>query len=180
MLLNAYEVNPTGIDVESIQYTAGTAIPLVNTEENPETSLDEIFVELLSPQTLNVLVVEDDYEDFYLIRKLLDYDDKHRYNLVNVKSVKQCQQALSASAFHVILLDLNLAETQGIETVQKVKALAGGSVPIIVMTGDGSASTGIDAITYGAEDYLPKAEANTATLSRIIQFSIHRNQLRAC
>jgi len=139
------------------------------------------LLELLAPQTIKVLIIEDDFEDFYLVKKLLDHDNFHRYAISNIQGVSDVQETLSTQEFHIILLDLHLNDSEGVESVGAVKRLvrqAGLNIPIIAMTGINDACTGLEAISFGAEDYMPKAEANTAMLSRMIQFSIHRNQLR--
>lgn len=126
--------------------------------------------------TLEVLVAEDDPDDLYLLKQMLQQDTRKKYRIVHCDTLKQALAELRCQTFDVVLLDLNLGESQGLDTLKGIIA-EGFKPPVIVLTGSSSESLGEEAIKHGAEDYLPKAEVNASLLSRSICYSIERHTL---
>jgi len=125
---------------------------------------------------LNVLIAEDDEDDLYLVRQMLERGERKRYRSVHCSTLKQTLAELQCQAFDVLLLDLNLGECQGLKTLEQVVS-ANKAVPIIVLTGTDDESLGEAAIRGGAEDYLPKAEVTATLLARSITYAIERHAL---
>ena len=74
-----------------------------------------------------------------------------------------------------VLLDLNLPDSQGLETLQRVLTCAP-SLPVIVMTGHADEELGIRAMQTGAQDYLVKGQVDGNLLARSIQYAIQRKR----
>lgn len=124
----------------------------------------------------SVLVIEDNFDDFYLVRKMLDKDIRKTYELLHAESLDEAKIILSHSQPHLILLDLGLQHTQGLKTLTLLQKWCS-DLPVIVFTGVDDEDIGEKAIKMGAEDYLPKAQANSAILSRAISYAIERHSL---
>ena len=81
--------------------------------------------------------------------------------------------ALDAWRPDVVLLDLGLPDSQGLQTLKDVTQIDG-KLAIIVLTGGASASMGLDAVAFGAQDFLVKGSFNAEMLQRSIAFAQHR------
>ncbi|VUD48745.1 Diguanylate cyclase DosC [Thalassocella blandensis] len=130
-----------------------------------------------SEDVINVLIVEDDIDDFYLVRQILGRDSARKYDIVHCDSLQQSLDMLQRTKVDIILLDLGLGDSSGLETLQHMANAIMFSTPIVVLTGTNDVELGERAIKVGAEDYVPKEEANTSLLSRSIRYSIERHFL---
>ena len=75
----------------------------------------------------------------------------------------------------MILLDLALPDSQGLETFFAMHAHAG-DVPIVVLSGYDDEATAIKAVQAGAQDYLVKGQVNDNLLVRSIRYAIERSR----
>jgi signal transduction histidine kinase len=136
-----------------------------------------------SHRTLNVLLVEDSDEDVWLLRRALRRDRVDTVNLVRVRRLDEARRKLGGGEIHgdgngevdVILLDLNLADSFGLETVRRTRALAH-SLPIVVLTSVADSVLGLGAIHEGAQDYLIKGQVSGQLLDRALHYAIERHQ----
>lgn len=126
--------------------------------------------------TKHLLVVEDDPDDFYLVREILGRDSHNAYALRQADSLQQARALIAEEAFDLILLDLGLHDSEGLSTL-KLLLETDTSIPVIVMTGIDDERLGEEAIKLGAEDYVPKNIASTTLLGRAIAYSIERHHL---
>src|SRR4051812_8664686 len=117
---------------------------------------------LLSP--LHVLLVEDSPIDAHLIRSILRSTS---FQVTPVDRLSDALAVLHSATIDVILLDLNLPDSSGSETLNTVLEHAG-SIAIVVLTGNGGQEAALDAVALGAQDYLIKGTANGDTIVRSI------------
>ncbi|MFP9193194.1 bacterio-opsin activator domain-containing protein [Natronosalvus vescus] len=80
-----------------------------------------------------------------------------------------------ATTTDVVLLDLNLPDSTGLETLSSVLEAAP-EVPVIVLTGLQDSDTGIEAISRGAQEYLVKDEVTSPMLVRTLSHAIERHE----
>lgn len=76
----------------------------------------------------------------------------------------------------VVLLDMGLPDSQGLDTVQTVCGRFP-RLPVVVMTGTDDEALGLEALKYGAQDYLVKGQFDDRTLKRVIRYAIERKEL---
>lgn len=119
-----------------------------------------------------VLLVEDNPGDVRLLQVALSGRD---FEFVHVPSLAEAQQKLAENRFGVILLDLNLPDSSGFETVSRVLHYAP-QTPIVVLTGLHDEDLGAQIIRAGAQDYLTKGDYDTRLLTRTIRYAIERKQ----
>ncbi len=124
-----------------------------------------------------LLVIEDDEDDIYLLRKVLSDANRADYNLCIVKRLSKALEMLSQKNFDAILLDLGLPDSTGIQTFEKIFDNCG-EIPIIILSGLVDEAVALKAVRKGAQDYLMKSEIAPSLLIRVINYSIERNLLQ--
>ena len=129
----------------------------------------------LKENTIKILLFEDNPGDAGLIEEMLEeYNDL--YLLTNVETLKEGLDILDKHYFNVILLDLGLPDSEGIDTLINVYNKVP-DLPIIVLTGLNDKEIGILSVQKGAQDYLIKREIDSKLLTRSISYSIERKKI---
>ncbi len=123
---------------------------------------------------LNILLVEDNPGDVRLIREMIGADSSP-FELDTVSRLSLAMDRLKINKYDIMLLDLGLPDSQGIETMQKVRSFAA-NLPIIILTGLADENIGIQAVEQGAQDFLIKWEASEVVLARSINYAIERKR----
>src|SRR5256885_5064185 len=123
---------------------------------------------LLSP--LHVLLVEDSPIDAHLIRSILRSTS---FQVTTVDRLSDGLAVLRSSPIDVILLDLNLPDSRGLQTLGTILEHARSNA-IVVLTGNGDEQAALDAVALGAQDYLVKGTANGDTIVRSIRYAYER------
>jgi signal transduction histidine kinase len=98
------------------------------------------------------------------------------FHCTHVPLLAEALSCLAAGRFHLILLDLSLPDSQGLDTVRAVAQQARGT-PIVVLTGADDETLGIAAVRNGAQDYLVKGQADARMLVRAIRYAIERHRI---
>jgi DNA-binding response OmpR family regulator len=83
---------------------------------------------------------------------------------------------LAAGGIDIILLDLGLPDSQGLDTLRRVRDHAG-EVPIVVLTMLDNEETGLNALKEGAQDYLVKGQMNGPLIARSLRYAIERGRI---
>lgn len=122
-----------------------------------------------------VLVIDDDEEDFLIIRDLLMDTGNSEYVLEWTSEVDAGRAALRARQHDAYLLDYRLGPADGM-TMLREATLAGGPCPIIMLTGHGSDSVDQAALEAGASDFLVKGTITGEQLLRSLRYAIERNR----
>lgn len=128
------------------------------------------------PAAIKVLSVEDDDDDADLLAFALEQTPDRAYELRRANSLAQMHGILSSFRPDIVLLDLNLPDSRGLDTVRSA-VLASHDAPILVLTGSMDDETGTGAVEAGAQDFLPKPEMMTPILKRSIDFAIQRKSV---
>jgi signal transduction histidine kinase/HPt (histidine-containing phosphotransfer) domain-containing protein len=128
---------------------------------------------------LSVLLVEDDDSDAAFLRSLLDRARLRPYKFERVSTLGAALTLLAPSDrnFSVVLLDLGLPDTQGLDGASRIQAVAP-QVPIVVLTGADDDELAVRAATQNVQDYLVKWEFDPTSLARSIRYAVERHQLR--
>lgn len=122
---------------------------------------------------VSVLVVEDDADDLALTVQIL----KRSNQSVSVQTANTMQKCIelctSDSHVDLVLLDLRLPDSAGIETVQTVRS-ALPDTPIVVLTGQDDVSVGESCIAAGADEFACKNDLNAHLMERLIFITLSR------
>ena len=122
---------------------------------------------------IRILLVEDNPGDARLVEILLSEVETPRFGITHVERLADAVERLSASEFEVILLDLSLPDSSGLDTVNRTRAAAP-RTPLVVLSGQDDEETALRALKGGAEDYLVKGRGGGDTIARVIRYSIER------
>jgi signal transduction histidine kinase len=95
--------------------------------------------------------------------------------LIHVERLGVAIQYLSAQRFDVVLLDLSLPDSFGLDTVRQLHELAP-DIPVVVLTGVDDRELALQAMAIGAQDYLVKGQISAQLLERAVRYAIERKK----
>lgn len=125
-----------------------------------------------SDANLNLLLFEDNRGDAELVIEFLEQSAKD-YRVTVAQSLKEGVTLAEKTDFDLLILDLMLPDSRGIETLEKLLASVD-SIPVVVLTGSDDEKLSAQALQAGAQDYLFKDKLDPHVLERTIRHSIER------
>lgn len=131
-----------------------------------------------TPNTLNVLALDDDPDDIAILRHHLRGIAGFRVELVAHSTPALAVEAARANRFDVVLLDYQLGPCTGIDVFHSIQ-LAGVDVPTILITDQGDEELAVTSLHAGFSDYLPKSTLASKSLGVAIANAIEKHRLRA-
>ncbi len=132
-------------------------------------------------EKVRVLLVEDNPIDARKVREVLSeargaLDVRHGlFTITRVERLAPALELLGTEQFGVVLLDLRLPDSDGLETLTRVRAAAL-DVPIVVLAGVDDDRLALAAIQRGAQDFLAKEHLKSSLLGRTIRHAIERKR----
>jgi diguanylate cyclase (GGDEF)-like protein len=122
---------------------------------------------------MDILVVEDNLQDAELLKLTLRRIPEVP-NITHKDTVASACSALRHTVYDVVLLDLNLPDSDGLATLRQLQQ-ANDAIPIVVMTGYDDEDLAREAVHLGAEDYLVKGSGTPTSIIRSLNYAIERN-----
>jgi len=127
---------------------------------------------------IRVLLVEDDSDYALTLEHILTSVKNPSFTVLIAASLAQARGIVSEHKLDVVLLDLKLPDSEGIETYTKLQSMAP-DVPVVVLTGaydgqEGALAT--EALKQGAQDYLVKAKIEYHVMVRALRYAIERKK----
>ena len=122
-----------------------------------------------SQEAVRILVIEDDADLSEVYRRILSRVGR----VQGCESLGQALEAIQAEAPEVVILDLGLPDSQGLEGLARVRKQAPGAA-VVITTGAGDENLAIEALRRGAQDYLLKGRLEAATLTRSVRYALER------
>ncbi len=129
----------------------------------------------MSDKKIHILLIEDNPGDALIINEMLKEVYADNFVLDHFKRIKEGLEHVNED-FDIMLLDLNLPDSQGIDTFNTMNMHAP-EVPIIILTGLLDEDLAINIVSEGAQDYLVKGQIDKQLLSRSIKYSIERKRI---
>lgn len=125
-------------------------------------------------KTIKLLLIEDNPLDAKLFQRLLDRSSRASYRVECVATLKEALDFLeSTEDIDAVVIDLNLPDSQGIDTFRAVR-LNQPNLPLIVLTADDDERLALKAVQAGAQDYIIKGDLSPMFLGRAIRYAIER------
>ncbi|MGB1216728.1 MAG: response regulator, partial [Saprospiraceae bacterium] len=122
-----------------------------------------------------VLLIEDNEADARLVEIYLEDADSIDCEIVHKTNLSDGLAALRKESFDAVLLDMNLPDSQGFETIEKLLSESP-DANVLVLTGMEDKKFGINAVRSGAQDYLIKDQLDSNWLSKSLRYAIERNR----
>lgn len=131
----------------------------------------------MTPEILNVLVIDDSRLDVLMISKFLADKPSRtvKFSIDTAMSISEAVEHITSKDYDIILLDLHLPDSDGVESVDKIRKETL-TTPVVVLTGQNDDKTGLQTIEKGAEDYLVKGDFSSEELIKTIRYAIERSR----
>jgi PAS domain S-box-containing protein len=124
---------------------------------------------------INILLIEDDPADAQLVREILNKTTE-LFEIIHVTRLETGLERLSENKFDIVLLDLSLPGSFGLETFARMNTEVP-HIPIVILSGSGNERLAIKLVQEGAQDYLIKGHVDGSILTRAIHYAIKRKQI---
>jgi diguanylate cyclase (GGDEF)-like protein/PAS domain S-box-containing protein len=125
---------------------------------------------------VRVLLIEDNPGDARLIAEVLARAQGLAFDVEWVDNLTAGVARLNAGDIDVVLLDLGLPESTGLDTLRRLLAATPHVPTLVVMSGLTDEDIAVQAVQSGAQDYLVKGQVDSALLVRAIRYAIERTQ----
>ncbi len=123
-----------------------------------------------------ILLVEDSPTETTQIKEYLSVKPPFRYDLKEANSLNTALSQLSRYDFDVVLLDIDLPDSSGLDTVRRI-ITEYSDTAVIVLSNPENEAIARQAVRYGAEDYLEKILLSPAMLLKSISYAIGRKKI---
>jgi DNA-binding response OmpR family regulator len=124
-----------------------------------------------------VLLIEDNPDDVVLITDSLNEALPNRVELSHAKTLNEGLDYSSKSGFDIVLLDLNLPDSNGLNTLSNLLVTAL-QAPVVILARMDDEELSLKALQAGAQDYLVKGKTDPDLLARVIRYAIERYRLQ--
>lgn len=125
---------------------------------------------------IRALLIEDNPGDARLIELMLREADGESFELQRAERLEDGLRALGSGEIDIVLSDLSLPDSHGIDTFLRLHARAP-HVPIIVLSGLNDTTLALNAVHRGAQDYLIKGQVEGQLLARAMRYAIERKRM---
>lgn len=126
---------------------------------------------------VHVLLIEDNPGDAGLVRAMLSEGQDARFRIEWVQALLPGLNRLTRGDIDMVLLDLSLPDSQGLESLAAIRNRAPG-LPVVVLTGLDDEEFAHEAVRCGAQDYLVKGELSGGALARTLRYALLRQRSR--
>ncbi len=126
-------------------------------------------------QSLHILLVEDNPTDVLLLTETLEEVRTEKFVFTHAIRLDKALQQLHDNRFDVVLLDLGLPDSQGLDTFARMQR-EHPELPILILSGLDDDALAMRAVQDGAQDFLVKGKINGGVLARTIRYAIERKR----
>lgn len=133
-------------------------------------------MENLIPKTTKVLLVDDDEDDYIIIRRTFDKIPDSPFELDWTNSFEDAKKLITSQKYDLYLIDYRLGKHSGLDLL-KLAEPDKRVEPFIILTGAGDERIQKKAIQLSASEYLVKGEFGSELLSRTLKYAIGRKEI---
>jgi signal transduction histidine kinase/DNA-binding NarL/FixJ family response regulator len=123
-----------------------------------------------------LLLLEDNEADACFLIEMLEDAEDPSWHITHAKRFSKALEHLNQTQFDILLLDLSLPDSKGLETLARVRSVVP-DLPIVVLTGLDNREMSFQAVAQGAQDYLVKGQISAEVLIRVIRYAIERGHI---
>ena len=131
----------------------------------------------MAASTIRCLIIDDDEDDFFLTREVLNSIPSRDYEVTWVDNFEDARAKLAVSTFDVCLVDYRIGGDTGLDFIRSVSEL-GWRTPMILMTGMAAREIDENATKAGAYDFLNKNDLDSDSMERSIRFAVALSEQR--
>jgi len=124
---------------------------------------------------VRLLVVEDNPADVRLVEECLRGDHLAQFQVESVARLELARQRLLEGAWDILLVDLSLPDSQGVQTVRDLVGRYP-HLPLVVLTSSDDQELALEALRAGAQDFLVKGEIDPEDLGRSLRYAMERHR----
>jgi CheY-like chemotaxis protein len=124
----------------------------------------------------SILLVEDNPADISLIKEYLSEKPPFQYELMEAGSLRAGLSQLAQNDFDLVLLDLDLPDSAGLDTAHRV-ITEYSETAVLILADPHNEEVAQQAVRYGAEDYLDKNLLSPTILAKAISYAIGRKKI---
>lgn len=125
---------------------------------------------------LRVLALEDNLIDRSILESMLLKSKDYTSFIRITDKFEEAEEFLRTFVFDVVILDLNLTDRLGIDTLIELRQKFA-DIPIVVNTGAFENEIGLEALNYGAQDFLVKGDYTARILNKVLHYAVERKRL---
>jgi PAS domain S-box-containing protein len=125
---------------------------------------------------IHLLLIEDNPGDAGLIREMLAESKGMSFELEWTETLSEGIERLASGGIDVVLLDLALTDSTGLETLRRLRAASPWAPVVVVLSGLSDEEISFQAVQEGAQDYLIKGQVDSSLLVRSIRYALERGQ----
>ena len=130
----------------------------------------------MNKKTLSILLIEDNPGDARIVKELLFEVDDPDVKIHIEHDLKSGTAFIDKEIVDVILLDLNLPDSEGLETFMKINNFAP-HIPVVILSGFRDEARALKAVELGAQDYLVKDQVTPKILYKSLKYAVERHKL---
>ncbi|OGR28665.1 MAG: hypothetical protein A2277_18570 [Desulfobacterales bacterium RIFOXYA12_FULL_46_15] len=127
----------------------------------------------MSPETIKILIIEDNETDVMMIRHLLSMIETADYDLVHAHNLAEGVWHLKKKDMNLVLISLHLPDCQGFDAFQRILE-HNDTLPILALSSRTDENMAFRSLQHGAQDYLIKEHLTASDLSRALRYAIDR------
>ncbi len=127
--------------------------------------------------SLRLLLIEDNPADVRLVREALGDTSTAQVFVEHRANLEAGLRRIAERGIDCVLLDLTLADSQGLDTFRAVHEAAP-NLPIVILSSCENDELALQAVQAGAQDYLPKSELTGSLLARGVRYALERKRRR--
>ena len=129
-------------------------------------------------ENLKVLLIEDSVTAQQMVKRMLQADSQMQYHITACANLTDALSYIDNESIDVVILDLTLPESSGVQTVTRVREVDG-EVPVVVFTGCDDENLAMAAMHLGADEYLVKREVQQGSLlARTLRYTVEKKRAR--
>ncbi len=134
---------------------------------------EQHYMSLLNGEKIRIAIIDDDEDDFFLLSEFINSIEGKEFIIDWFKDYDTALQVIRDKAYHLYFVDYFLGAKTGLDLLKDASTM-NLNQPIILLTGFGSRSIDIQAMEFGATDYLVKSELGTEKVERCIRYALER------